>query len=174
LADAVSAEPILRALGVAPLATGERLSLLRVEALDLAIQTTDAGLTVAVETACNDGKDDDRDGRVDLADPGCADAADPSETSPLLACDDGADNDGDLLVDAADPGCKGPNDPNEEFECADGLDNDGDGDIDLADEHCDDAMDNREQPYQSGGTCALGVGLLPLVLLGLGMRRRLG
>ena len=43
--------------------------------------------------ACEDEIDNDGDGLVDLADPGCADAADAEETNPAAPCDDAVDND---------------------------------------------------------------------------------
>lgn len=58
--------------------------------------------------ACNDGIDNDGDGKVDFPkDPGCENAEDSSEIDALKsACSDGADNDGDGLVDfPEDPGC---------------------------------------------------------------------
>jgi len=60
--------------------------------------------------ACSDGLDDDGDGLTDHPDdPGCDDAGDASERSPLLPCDDGVDNDGDGLADhPADPQCATP------------------------------------------------------------------
>ncbi|MGQ0679478.1 MAG: hypothetical protein ACT4OM_07465 [Actinomycetota bacterium] len=74
---------------------------------------------------CSNRRDDDGDGKVDAADPGCSsrsdnsEAPDPSpaasptpspspEASPepvTINCDDGLDNDGDGLPDGADPGC---------------------------------------------------------------------
>ena len=60
------------------------------------------------QTACADGLDNDRDGRVDFPDdPGCADAADDDEADPepLPGCADGIDNDDDGLFDIADPDC---------------------------------------------------------------------
>lgn len=66
---------------------------------------------------CADGLDNDGDGVVDLADPGCADVSDDDESD--------------------DP-------PPPPAQCADGLDNDGDGDIDLADDGCTDAADDDE------------------------------
>jgi LPXTG-motif cell wall-anchored protein len=73
---------------------------------------------------CSDGIDNDGDGLVDAADPGCHsdgnannaasyDAGDDNEAngngtegaSSGAQCSDGIDNDGDGLVDAADPGC---------------------------------------------------------------------
>ena len=55
---------------------------------------------------CSDGVDNDGDGRIDLDDPGCTSASDPSEHDARFACDDGIDNDGDGLVDFADPVCQ--------------------------------------------------------------------
>jgi hypothetical protein len=95
---------------------------------------------------CDDGLDDDGDGLADFpADPGCDDAADLSERSPLLACDDGADNDDDGRIDfdpvtyanpgdeatppsgQGDPGCISPSWATESPSCQDGIDNDADG-----------------------------------------------
>lgn len=64
--------------------------------------------------ACSDGVDNDSDGLIDLADPGCADAADTDEADPVTpACSDGVDNDSDGWVDLADPGCSDPADEDE-------------------------------------------------------------
>jgi hypothetical protein len=83
---------------------------------------------IASVPACNDGIDQDGDGRIDHPDdPGCADPLDPFETSDAPACDDGLDNDGDGLIDADDPDCAGPEDP---FEAPDA---DGDGVADGGD-----------------------------------------
>jgi len=86
---------------------------------------------------CANGIDDDGDGRVDLADPGCTSASDPSERG-TAACDNGVDDDGDGgidfypdldgdgLVDApGDLGCASYTSTNEAPQCQDGLDNDG-------------------------------------------------
>ena len=85
---------------------------------------------------CSDGIDNDGDGLADLADPGCADAADLDEHSPTLPCDDGADNDGDgrsdyLAAGGGDPGCLNPNSLTENPQCQDGLDNDYQTGIDF-------------------------------------------
>jgi hypothetical protein len=96
---------------------------------------------------CTDGLDNDGDGLVDGADPGCADP-DGFETSPALVCDNGLDDDGDGLVDTADPGCPDPTDPDESepgVVCDDGQDNDGDGLTDLVDPGCADRSDDSEQ-----------------------------
>lgn len=85
---------------------------------------------------CNDGVDNDADGRIDSRDPGCAQHHVSEEPDPeVLACGDGLDNDGDELVDyPADPGCAHAGDESEfnlaPPRCNDGLDNDGDGFVD--------------------------------------------
>jgi hypothetical protein len=88
-------------------------------------------LAITAERACSDGSDDDGDGLVDLADPGCLDVSDAFETNALMNCDDGFDDDGDGLVDwPDDPGCQLPVSVVENPGCDDDLDNDGDGKID--------------------------------------------
>jgi hypothetical protein len=71
--------------------------------------------------ACNDGLDDDGDGRTDLADPGCENDADPSEDDGPggpPGCADGIDGDADGLVDwPQDPGCTAAGDPDERLYC---------------------------------------------------------
>jgi hypothetical protein len=52
--------------------------------------------------ACANGADDDGDGLVDLADPGCP-VPEASPEDPL--CDNDVDDDGDGLVDFDDPTC---------------------------------------------------------------------
>ena len=67
---------------------------------------------------CEDEIDNDGDGLIDLADPGCDNDNDNKETDPKLKqCSDGIDNDGDGLIDLADPGCGNAND-NEEIDPA--------------------------------------------------------
>ncbi len=62
---------------------------------------------------CDNGWDDDGDGLLDGADPGCVDAADPDELG-TLACDNGVDDDGDTFVDYPDDlQCTSPSDPTE-------------------------------------------------------------
>ena len=41
-------------------------------------------LPVTVQTQCSDGIDNDGDGKIDLADPGCANASDNNETDPTF------------------------------------------------------------------------------------------
>ena len=101
---------------------------------------------------CDDGLDNDADGRIDSADPGCASHTDPDERGDT-ACDDDADNDGDLLSDyPADPGCTGPADTDEAgpAACDDGVDNDGDLAADTSDPGCSGPSDTDER---GTGTC---------------------
>ncbi len=58
----------------------------------------------AAARACGNGVDDDDDGAVDAADPGCAHADDVDEADPPVApaCANGADDDGDGAVDWPD------------------------------------------------------------------------
>ena len=68
-------------------------------------------------SACNDGWDNDGDGKIDLLDDGCANTRDDSElksepkcdsggTTEFEQCRDGRDNDGDTLIDRQDPACR--------------------------------------------------------------------
>ena len=134
-------------------------------------------LTVTADTACSDGIDDDGDGLVDLADPGCTDVADPFETDASVACDDGFDNDGDGLVDwPADVGCQAATSGNESPACDDGIDNDGDGAIDwdggpgvTPDPQCaSNAWRNHESPPVG---CGLGFEVVLLAPLAARLAR---
>ena len=123
--------------------------------------------------ACDDGIDNDGDGRVDFrpavartspGDPGCSSLTDPSE---LAECDDGIDNDGDGRVDGTDPGCQGRTDNGETADtdrpgrptglaCDDGIDNDGDGRADFrvdgsGDPGCSDPADRDEHAGPASG-----------------------
>jgi hypothetical protein len=59
------------------------------------------------EAPCDNGLDDDHDGLIDLDDPGCLSASDPSEREPGgPACDNGVDDDQDGALDfPGDVGC---------------------------------------------------------------------
>lgn len=96
--------------------------------------------------------DNDRDGLVDLQDPGCANSQDNNEADGTSQCQDGRDNDNDGLTDMADPGCSSPQDNNESdgtSQCQDGRDNDNDGLVDLQDPGCANPQDNNESDATS-------------------------
>ena len=104
---------------------------------------------------CDDGIDNDGDGKIDLADTGCAWADDPSENEDGHPCDDGIDNDGDGLADfPADPGCADAEDLDEHsptLACDDGADNDADGLTDFPDDpDCTSPLDATESPDSDG------------------------
>lgn len=115
------------------------------------------GFCVGTVMQCDDGLDNDGDGKIDFPnDPGCDDAWDNDETDVVgpPKCSDGLDNDGDGLIDfPIDPGCTDPNDNDENDlpppppECSDGVDNDGSGDIDFPqDKDCTGPDDDSEDP----------------------------
>jgi len=100
---------------------------------------------------CSDGIDNDGDGLIDTADPGCPVNGDSESPDPdLPACSDGVDNDSDGLIDFPDdPGCDGRDDDDERNQrlpaCRDGIDNDGDGRIDYPnDPGCFTSLENDE------------------------------
>jgi Ca2+-binding RTX toxin-like protein len=64
---------------------------------------------------CADGRDNDGDGKTDRQDPGCASAADNTESPdpPPKQCADGEDNDGDGKIDSQDSGCASATDDTE-------------------------------------------------------------
>lgn len=123
--------------------------------------TRETGLTPGAGNvaACADGFDNDGDGRVDLADSGCANAADTSELGDP-ACDDRVDNDGDGLADYPnDPGCSPFGVSEANAACSNVAevgavvgDDDGDGAVDYpADSGCDSISDSTEAAtYQCG------------------------
>lgn len=89
------------------------------------------------EVVCNDGIDNDGDGRIDCADPDCAGTPDCCTPSPEI-CDDGVDQDCDMRVDCADPDCaRSPLccTPVPEM-CTGGVDEDCDMRVDCADPDC--------------------------------------
>ena len=124
---------------------------------------------------CEDGIDNDGDGAIDEADPGCTGAIDDFwEREEGAECDDGIDNDGDGLIDLADEeDCDNSADPYEgtRSSCDDGYDNDGDGWVDFeeddpftegideslwGDPGCESEDDNSEDNADLG-ECADGV-----------------
>jgi hypothetical protein len=102
---------------------------------------------LAADKQCDDGQDNDGDGKVDYPDdPDCVSKDDDSEKP--RQCGDGKDNDGDGRIDhPADAGCTSTEDDSESGEprCVDGKDNDGDGKVDYpADPGCTSAEDKDE------------------------------
>ncbi|RMH44123.1 MAG: hypothetical protein D6689_03145 [Deltaproteobacteria bacterium] len=91
----------------------------------------------AVETDCDDGLDNDFDGRFDCVDSDC-DGVGRCESPAERTCDDGIDNDDNGVADCRDPSCDGVGtcEFTAERTCDDGIDNDGDGDIDCLDFNC--------------------------------------
>ncbi len=90
---------------------------------------------------CANGIDDDHDGLVDGADPGCEGHWDATEGQPDgdPACSNGIDDDHDGLTDLDDPGCAGAGDrdeadPGRPPACANGIDDDMDGMADYPDD----------------------------------------
>ena len=127
---------------------------------------------------CQDGIDNDGDGKVDFpADPGCSNAADLSEQPQ---CSDGIDNDGDGLVDfPADPGCASASSAAEDPACDDGRDDDFDGALDAdgagagaADSYCAGSASNIAEAPSGGTGCGIGPELALLVPLLAAARRR--
>ncbi len=85
---------------------------------------------VCVPSDCNDGLDNDGDGKTDYPDdPGCLDIDDNDEnddcpTGPNCpACGNGQDDDGDMVIDFAggDPGCDAASDSSEIDNCIPGV-----------------------------------------------------
>jgi len=116
-------------------------------ALETAITATDSSKF----TQCNNGIDDDGDGKTDYPnDPGCSSPTDNWEHDPNgPACDNGTDDDGDGKVDyPSDAGCTSPSDTSEReptLKCDNGIDDDGDGFTDFpADQGCAANTDNNE------------------------------
>ncbi|MCK6574788.1 hypothetical protein L6V77_27265, partial [Myxococcota bacterium] len=133
---------------------------------DLMAYMIAGGRAAAPGVACANGRDDDRDGLRDLADPGCADAADGDEADPPAppACANGVDDDRDGRVDfPAEPGCGAAGDddeadPDAAPACANGRDDDGDGRQDYPlDPGCDFAGDETEVAPARVPGCANGV-----------------
>jgi cysteine-rich repeat protein len=155
-------------------------------------------LEAGATAACQNGIDDDGDGRTDYpADTGCAHAGDPSERRAARACDNGRDDDGDGRIDViavslggvlGDVACADEAGPSESPQCQNGLDDDLDGDgIDFdggaalglsgpPDPQCTSSSVNLEDadppPPPPPWTCGLGPELAALLPLLEALRRR--
>ncbi len=117
--------------------------------------------------ACDDGVDNDGDGRFDLGDSDCSSEADPTERGedPVTGCFNGLDDDDDGRIDFPnDPGCRSAGDDDEEDlppartpACANGEDDDGDGHIDFPDDPgCQGRGDGLEDDPDRTPECANG------------------
>ena len=114
---------------------------------------------------CSDTRDNDGDGLIDDADPGCENPADRDETDPAApaACSNSNDDDQDGYTDfPADPGCGSEFDDNEANPaidplCNDGIDNDRDGLVDEQDPGCTSVADPQEQDPAERPACANGL-----------------
>jgi LPXTG-motif cell wall-anchored protein len=130
---------------------------LQVGGTSLAKETTAASESVSVAPPareagpqCSDTIDNDGDGLIDAADPGCHSDNDATNTasynpndndetdsgggtggsgnpSSKKQCNDNKDNDGDGLVDADDPGCHTGNNLNNPFNPSDNDESNGNG-----------------------------------------------
>ena len=92
------------------------------------------------ETICDDGFDNDGDGKVDCADPNCHGAQGTGGTCEYqeeLTCNDSFDNDADTFTDCLDEDCYENPACEEEVEICDVTgDEDNDGKADCLDEDC--------------------------------------
>jgi hypothetical protein len=128
------------------------------------------GCSPASKSDCNDGRDNDGDGLIDDADPGCAyndgDSEYPNPPEPpAKACANDSDDDGDGLTDYPDdPGCASADDDDETDppppppQCNDGIDNDGDGRYDYPyDAGCESLEDDDEVNPDPLPACGDGI-----------------
>jgi hypothetical protein len=171
---------------------------LQVGTMSVLKETTAASesLTVAPEAGaqCSDGIDNDGDGLVDAADPGCHvgndinapfDPNDNDERNPApgsgsageddggdTECSDGRDNDGDGVIDADDPGCHTDGNANnpDSYDADDDSEADGGGGGAGGGGSGD--LDAGALPFT--GTDIIGISLAGLLVLagGLLLRRR--
>ena len=91
--------------------------------------------TAIRDEICDDGVDNNDDGRIDCKDPQCQQDL---FCQPEI-CNDGIDNNGNELVDCKDPQCKDSIYCQPEI-CNDGTDNNANGLVDCADPQCKDSI----------------------------------
>lgn len=91
------------------------------------------------EISCSDGKDNNKNGKIDCADPDCAGFASCKES----ICYDGTDNDKDGKIDCRDSDCSSEATCGEI--CDNGVNDDGDPNID-----CNDRRDCADHPSCQG------------------------
>lgn len=103
------------------------------------------------ETTCNDGMDDDNDGKTDCSDSDCS--SDPACATDREICGDGIDNDNNGKTDCSDsmcaftPECR---DQNPKEFCSNGIDDNGDGKTDCDDAQCTNDAACQELPTPPG------------------------
>ena len=87
----------------------------------LAVGVVVTGAATKEKQQCKDSKDNDADGLIDSADPGCNGLNDNDEYNKVVTeCEDAVDNDGDGLIDLSDLGCADAAD-NNEANCGDAI-----------------------------------------------------
>jgi hypothetical protein len=130
-------------------------------------------------TQCTDGVDNDNDGLIDAADPGCHTDGNPNNPASFDPTDDDERNAAPRRPAGDDAGNRGARDDGRRRggggggggapECSDGVDNDGDGVIDASDPGCHtdgnpnnpDSYDPNDDSEADGGARNLGAGALP-------------
>ena len=170
--DVVGAAAVREALDVFVLNAGATSLLKETTAATEAVSVAPKGAETGPQ--CSDGIDNDGDGVIDIADPGCHsdgnannpasfDPSDPSEAdAPTTGagdetgaeCSDNVDNDGDGKVDERDPGCHSDGNPNNPASYEPGDDDESDeGDQDGG---------PGGPTAEAGGPGGLDAGALPL------------
>jgi LPXTG-motif cell wall-anchored protein len=171
--DVVGAAAVREALDVFVLNAGATSLLKETTAATEAVSVAPKGAETGPQ--CSDGIDNDGDGVIDIADPGCHsdgnannpasfDPGDPSEADapPTTGagdetgaeCSDNVDNDGDGKVDERDPGCHSDGNPNNPASYEPGDDDESDeGDQDGG---------PGGPTAEAGGPGGLDAGALPL------------
>ena len=86
--------------------------------VQLGIADKFTGFASKAKPACNDKKDNDKDGLIDMYDPSCSKRTDKSERGNKYVCDNNRDDDKDKKKDyrtdgKGDPGCSSPIDQDE-------------------------------------------------------------
>jgi hypothetical protein len=141
------------------------------------------GVACGAPTECSDTTDNDGDGVIDAADPGChtdGDATNPDSYDPTddseggPQCSDAADNDGDAVIDAADPGCHTDGDASNAATYDPNDDSEADGAPlprvdDVAAPAAGPSLPRTGGAMATGAAATLGAGALAL----LALRRRL-
>jgi LPXTG-motif cell wall-anchored protein len=188
--DIVGAQAVREALDVYALQVGSN-SVLKATTGSSEANTVAPPAATPPETTkaqCSDDEDNDGDGKVDAADPGChvggtlsgrynPDDDDESDDrtggSSGTQCSDDKDNDGDGKIDADDPGCHEGNDINNPYnpdDDSEGSDGNG-GDNGNAPAG---GQGNDDDTLPFTGTDVIGLSLAGLLMLagGLLLRRR--